>query len=136
MFGRLLCMNQRLVRGAVVLGKIYHEEGIIFGPALIEAHRLEKHAVYPRIVATVEVIERCGGLDFICTGDTPTRSPAMEPDRDMLFFLNPLRTACASHRPEDMRYHLQEKAKSLLREDEASLQEKGAWLAKLLLREQ
>jgi hypothetical protein len=39
------------VRGALTLGKFHLREGLIFGPALIEAHDLERDvAVYPRII--------------------------------------------------------------------------------------
>ncbi len=39
------------VRGALTLGKFHLREGLIFGPALIEAHDLERDvAVHPRIV--------------------------------------------------------------------------------------
>ncbi len=40
-----------LCRGAICLGALYHDENCIVGPALIEAHDLEKvEAVYPRII--------------------------------------------------------------------------------------
>lgn len=46
------------VRGAIACGKLYHRQDAIFGPALIEAHRLEKDAAkYPRILLTPEVAE-------------------------------------------------------------------------------
>lgn len=40
-----------LVRGAVVQGKLLHDEKRVFGPALVEAYVLEsKAALYPRII--------------------------------------------------------------------------------------
>jgi hypothetical protein len=38
-------------RGAIVRGQLVHNPNVVFGPALIEAHEIEKHvAKYPRIV--------------------------------------------------------------------------------------
>lgn len=40
------------MRGAICRGKLFHQGNIVFGPALVEAHRLEqKIAIYPRIIA-------------------------------------------------------------------------------------
>lgn len=40
-----------MLRGAICRGKLYHEDNIVFGPAMVEAHLLEQHiAIYPRIV--------------------------------------------------------------------------------------
>lgn len=39
------------IRGGITIGKIYHKEGMVFGPALNSAYELEsKHAKYPRIL--------------------------------------------------------------------------------------
>lgn len=45
------------VRGAVALGDLYHNRGIIFGPALVGAVELEKVAEYPRILCSNELIQ-------------------------------------------------------------------------------
>jgi hypothetical protein len=46
-----------LVRGAVVRGKLIHEQEKVFGPALIEAYILEsKAALYPRIILDRELV--------------------------------------------------------------------------------
>lgn len=47
----LLTKNGFLLRGGIVKGKIYHTEGLIFGPALKEAYTYEsKIAVAPRVI--------------------------------------------------------------------------------------
>lgn len=47
-----------LVRGGVALGDLYHRHGIIFGPALIEAHYIEdKRASYPRCLCSGKLLE-------------------------------------------------------------------------------
>lgn len=39
-----------LIRGAVTVGNLYHDDLFCFGPALIEAAELEKLSMYPRVV--------------------------------------------------------------------------------------
>jgi hypothetical protein len=47
-----------LTRGAVVHGKAFHQDSIAFGPAIIDAYKLEKDvAKYPRILVTDRVRE-------------------------------------------------------------------------------
>lgn len=41
-----------LIRGAVTVGDLYHDDQFCFGPALIEAAELEKLAMYPRVILT------------------------------------------------------------------------------------
>lgn len=56
-FAELLCLGH-LSRGAVVVGELYHRDNIVFGPALIEAVRLEEsEAFYPRIIISDEAFE-------------------------------------------------------------------------------
>ena len=46
---KMLC-HGFLVRGAITSGKLFHERGVVLGPALIEAYELEsKRAIIPRI---------------------------------------------------------------------------------------
>jgi hypothetical protein len=47
-----------LIRGGMAYGKLYHSEGVVFGPALIDAVSLEsKSAVYPRIVLSASAVD-------------------------------------------------------------------------------
>lgn len=39
-----------LLRAGVTIGKIHHQDGIVFGPALNTAHGLESSGVYPRVI--------------------------------------------------------------------------------------
>ena len=53
---RSLDMDYPFFRGAIVKGLLYHKDGIIFGPALVEAYNLEKKsAKYPRIIISKEL---------------------------------------------------------------------------------
>jgi hypothetical protein len=48
-----------LSRGGIVIGPLFHEEGIVFGKGLVDAYELEKSvAVYPRIVVSDEAAEK------------------------------------------------------------------------------
>jgi hypothetical protein len=45
-----------LVRGGITVGKLYHEEGVVFGQGLIDAYQLESEvAVYPRVVLSTKM---------------------------------------------------------------------------------
>jgi hypothetical protein len=51
-----------LTRGGITVGQLYHEDNMIFGPALNRAHEIEsREAVFPRIVcdhALIELLEK------------------------------------------------------------------------------
>jgi hypothetical protein len=50
-----------LCRGALVYGKIIHNERFCFGPAFNEAHKTEcKAALYPRVILSEELIQKAG----------------------------------------------------------------------------
>lgn len=47
-----------LARGGIARGLVYHREGKILGPALLEAYRLESRvAIYPRVILSPAVVE-------------------------------------------------------------------------------
>ena len=53
-----------LIRGGIVLGDMYHRDNSLFGPALVEAHRLEsKEAKVPRIILQKELADSLGKGD-------------------------------------------------------------------------
>jgi hypothetical protein len=65
-----------LVRGAVVLGKIYHSGNVAFGPALVEAVTLEaEHAKMPRVILAHSVRQRFSAntteTKFVVSEDGP-----------------------------------------------------------------
>lgn len=54
-FGLLQCGV--FVRGGIAIGKVHHENGVIFGPALVGAYDLETRvAIYPRIIGSEDVV--------------------------------------------------------------------------------
>ena len=88
-----LLLSQRLMftRGAIVIGDLVHRGNVIFGPALIEAHRLESTtAKNPRVLITPEVSRL---LDI---QPAPIRWPSEHPvfmDHDGWLFLDVLQEA-------------------------------------------
>lgn len=47
----LVWQHNILLRGALTIGEIYHDENMVFGPAMVEAYELEsKVAEFPRII--------------------------------------------------------------------------------------
>ena len=55
-----------LLRGGLTIGKLYHQESMVFGPALLKAHELEsRSAVYPRIIIELVLSERWGQGDVL-----------------------------------------------------------------------
>jgi hypothetical protein len=52
-----------LVRGGFSFGQLYHESGVVFGEAMVDAHRMEdKDAVYPRILVSDRIISKLEGV--------------------------------------------------------------------------
>ncbi len=58
--GRLiieLLQKEILVRGAITMGDVFHNETKLFGPAMNEVYKLEsKIAIYPRVIITRDVL--------------------------------------------------------------------------------
>jgi hypothetical protein len=58
-----------LLRGGVVIGKIVHQENMIFGPAMNDAYDLEsKSALYPRITIDPDVMEMSASENELADG--------------------------------------------------------------------
>lgn len=48
-----------LLRGGITVGKLYHKNNIVFGPAMIKAYKMEsQEAIYPRIIVDENLYER------------------------------------------------------------------------------
>jgi hypothetical protein len=71
-----------LIRGGATIGKLFHDKGVVFGDALIEAYDLEsKAAIYPRVVLAPKVTSRAFWLP----------SPHLRQDADGLFYFDYLK---------------------------------------------
>lgn len=45
-----------LVRGGLTMGRLYHTDGVVFGEAMIDAHRLEDRvAIFPRVAVSSRI---------------------------------------------------------------------------------
>ena len=49
-----------LTRGAVTIGPMFHRGSLAYGPALVHAYKLEREAIYPRIVLDGTLIDTLG----------------------------------------------------------------------------
>jgi hypothetical protein len=47
-----------LIRGGLTFGQLYHQGGVVFGKALVDASSIEKQACYPRVVVSEHVISK------------------------------------------------------------------------------
>lgn len=57
---QLLAEFGMVARGGIAVGDLYHDGGIVFGPALVEAVFIEQNiAIYPRVVMTKNTFEEC-----------------------------------------------------------------------------
>lgn len=80
------------VRGAVTHGKMYHDEKVCFGPAMIDAYQKEeKIAVYPRIIIDKKAIEM--GIKYHGQSNTPEweseyLTNIISQDKDGQFYLD------------------------------------------------
>jgi hypothetical protein len=93
-YARLLALDLLsrgfLTRGAVVVGDLYQEEGIVLGPALVTAYHLEsKKALYPRILATSELRQAVAEWCASCPPqNSPQRATYFREDFDGAFHID------------------------------------------------
>lgn len=77
-----------LLRGAITVGPLYHDDSFILGPALNEAVALEKLAAYPRVILDAEILDAAG----LKRGESPaqerTISSMVSEDFDGAFFID------------------------------------------------
>jgi hypothetical protein len=55
---RLLLSKGFLLRGAITVGDLYHEEAVVFGKALNDAVELEKHICHPGVTLQSRAVEK------------------------------------------------------------------------------
>lgn len=74
------------VRGAISSGKLFHDDAIVFGPALVEAVELEKLAMYPRVILSRELLAM-GMVDSHGQSDHTIKSLVKE-DLDGMYYID------------------------------------------------
>ncbi|NBB81409.1 MAG: hypothetical protein GVY36_18545 [Verrucomicrobia bacterium] len=77
-----------LFRGAITVGKLYHDDSFVLGPALNEAVALEKLAAYPRVILDAEILEEAGLKKGEAPGRERTISSMVAEDFDGVFFID------------------------------------------------
>lgn len=123
-----------LVRGAIASGKLFHDQHVLFGPALIEAAELEKLAMYPRVILSREILEM-GMFDAHGDRDSTVRSLVKE-DLDGMFFIDYFGVSPEEFDSdwEDLHSHLTELRQMILRLSRLtrnpSLKLKHSWMRK------
>ena len=75
-----------LVRGAITVGKLFHDEHIVFGPALVEAAELERLAMYPRVILGQEILQ-LGSVDMHGDPDG-TVATLVKKDLDGMYYID------------------------------------------------
>ena len=70
-----LLREKFLLRGGVTIGDLFHQQGIIFGPALVEAVKIEEtDAMYPRFICSDKLVahlDNAGYRDEVALEDFP-----------------------------------------------------------------
>lgn len=85
-------------RGGISVGALYHDESIVFGPALIEAYELEsKAAKYPRVLLTDSALKIARQNTIKFPGRAPTfqLDQFVAQDTDGLCYVDFLKLAAA-----------------------------------------
>ncbi len=79
-----------LIRGAITKGLLFHDENLIFGPALNEAVELESEAKYPRVIMERALLEDAGFALSHASEPEITRSISsmVSEDFDGLFYVD------------------------------------------------
>jgi hypothetical protein len=89
-----------LVRGGISKGLLYHQDSIVFGPALVQAYHLEdQYANYPRCIIDKDVIE---GLVKDLTPDDADLADNFTEDLDGFLYFDVYNLLCrnSDHDPE------------------------------------
>src|SRR4051794_26916634 len=55
-----------LLRGGMDFGELYHQDGVVFGEALVRAYNLEKSARVPRVLVSDSIIAKLSHMRPCC----------------------------------------------------------------------
>jgi hypothetical protein len=123
-------------RGAIVRGHLHHTETLLYGPAIVDAHEIERDvAKYPRLVVTPEAAPFVVSATDPSKPDEPT-DPQWSIDADGLRFLEIFRARRDGRRLKDYQADAR-RAREIVREDLArvttsnpnlKLQAKFGWM--------
>lgn len=94
-----LLRERVLVRGGIAVGKLHHDESVVFGPALVDAYRLEETAAkYPRVLMSDEALAIASenSIQFGGYALKHRASSFIAQDADGLHFVDVLKVARAA----------------------------------------
>lgn len=120
------------VRGAIVRGRMFAKDDVIFGPGLTQAYLLEeRNAKYPRIILTNEVLEHArqgnDSLLHAINDDWTYR------DFDAFYALNPMKLFLFVNRSKKTRENLSKMIQKVLDTTlDESIREKYLYLERVL----
>ena len=82
----MLLQEGIIARGAIAIGNLYHENNIVFGPALVNAYLLQEHnAIFPRTIIDEETLKICLGTTASAV-DRKTTYNKFKKDSDGFWF--------------------------------------------------
>lgn len=81
-----------LIRGGLTVGELYHDENIVYGPAMIRAYEMEnKMAIYPRIIVDMKAFAQYCSNYIDDSVKTSKILSLIECDQDGMLFIDMLR---------------------------------------------
>lgn len=113
-----------LVRGAIVVGPVYHRNGSIFGPALLDAHNGEKAARHPRVTIDPDLAEVALQNDRVIDGKTQEyiySHKNWRRDIDGVVFYDFLQPMGATTEVSNQTYHVEQVLRTLRNVKELAL---------------
>src|SRR2546426_3373667 len=85
-----------LIRGGIAQGSLYHDDTVVFGPALVEAYTLEsKRAKFPRVIVSQQGLDTARQHFMALQAPESAQSVAelLRRDADRMCYLDYIRTA-------------------------------------------
>lgn len=123
-------------RGGVAIGKLFHSEIGIFGPAFVKAYDIEKKvAVYPRIVVSEDVIGK-SALNPVHDAYSEIEEilHLLKEDFDGLYYIDYLIASASEYEKKEEHKRLLIEARKVaiktLKDKDIGISAKGRWLAR------
>lgn len=145
----MLLENNMLLRGGITKGEFFGQDDIVFGPAVIEAYKIERDiSRYPRIVLSKGIIDemKLAGVfkkktvnDYILSAKNPTTQSTInsqfgiltkQSTNDSLYFVNYLNPfqIIKINKDEDLKNNIEKTIAEGLKEQNTKIKEKYEWL--------
>ncbi len=136
----LIYNHDVLLRGACQKGDVFHDNNLVFGPAVNAAYNYEKnHSKYPRIIIPNDIIDECSNYSSVNHKRDEELSyikKILQKDKDNYYFLDYIsHDSASSELGSDEEWALyMDKLKLLiergLKSDDSHIKQKYSWLKK------